>query len=272
MAGDRAREYWDHVAQKLEGKYYLNELLGEHKRNIHLKLVERWGQSRQHGKILKTDLFEEALGTDDLLFHLRDGASQAMGVDVSPRIVERAKARAQASQGGSNCFVVADVRALPFASGSFDLIISNSTLDHFPVEADLKRGLSEISRALLSGGILIITMDNPSNPLVRLWRWLTHYLLEKAGLSPFYLGVTYTRRQLCDELERVGLQVTDSTAVQHLPFHWSAPLAWAVSTAGSARLEQHLLRLLETFEKLGHWKTRYLTGHYVAVKAVKPLP
>ena len=188
MGGDRVREYWDHVAQSLEGKYYLNELLGEHKRRIHLKLVERWGQSRQHGKILKTDLFEEALGTDDLLFHLRDRASQAVGVDVSPRIVRKAKSRAQVSQGGSNHFVVADVRTLPFANDSFDLIISNSTLDHFPAEADLKRGLSEISRALLPGGILIITMDNPSNPLVRLRHCFPMSSSRKRGSAPIIWG------------------------------------------------------------------------------------
>jgi hypothetical protein len=33
--------------------------------------------------------------------------------------------------------------------------------------------------------------------------------------------------------------------------------------------QRHILRGLMTFERLAHWPTRFLTGHFIAVSAVK---
>ena len=48
-------------------------------------------------------------------------------------------------------FRVADVRELPFGEGTFDAVIANHMLYHVP---DRPRALSEISRALRTGGTL----------------------------------------------------------------------------------------------------------------------
>ena len=62
--------------------------------------------------------------------------------------------------------VVADVRSLPFAEASFGVVFSGSTLDHFESAADIQRSLGELYRVLRPGGTLILTLDNPANPLI----------------------------------------------------------------------------------------------------------
>ncbi len=64
--------------------------------------------------------------------------------------------------------VVSDIRNSPFKTESFDQIISNSTLDHFTNKNDIIVSLKELRRMLKPEGVLIITLDNPSNPVVYL--------------------------------------------------------------------------------------------------------
>ena len=66
-------------------------------------------------------------------------------VDLSPRMVELARARGIDAQVG-------DVQELPFADGSFDVAVAAWMLYHVP---DLDRGLAELARVLEPGGRLV---------------------------------------------------------------------------------------------------------------------
>ena len=54
----------------------------------------------------------------------------------------------------------------------------------------------------------------------------------------------------------------------------------ALAVAGSRFLERHasartqdrFLDILAGFEQLEHWPTRYLSGHFIAIRALKPGP
>ena len=81
------------------------------------------------------------------------------GIDVSPAIVADAVARNPGLEA-----VVADVRSLPFAEASFDVVFSGSTLDSFESSADSQVALGELCRVLRPGLTLILTLDNPVNP------------------------------------------------------------------------------------------------------------
>ena len=71
-------------------------------------------------------------------------------VDVSPRMVELARARGVEAQVG-------DVQELPFADDSFDIVVAAWMLYHVP---DLDRGLGEIVRVLEPGGRLVAVTNS----------------------------------------------------------------------------------------------------------------
>jgi len=257
-------EYWNHVAGRMAGRFHLDELSGEHKRNAHLSLLARWAAVTSNKTVLKTDLFEEALGPDHFLFHLAKLTSNVVGIDISSVIASRASIRSRQHGFNLGRYICCDVRQLPFNSDSFDLVISNSTLDHFSNEGDIIAALHELRRVLRSSGILIITMDNKGNltePFFRLWMLL--------GLGPFFVGKTYSIGQMRHVLESVGFRVEDATAIIHSP-RFITVRTIRILHKLSARKFDPLIRkglaLLDMFEKR---RTKYLTGLYVAVKAVK---
>jgi len=112
--------------------------------------------------LLKTDLFDEVAHRGLVRRLLRSGLD-VTGIDVSPVIVDQAVARNPGLRG-----VQADVRQLPFAAEQFDAVFSGSTLDHLESSAAIGAALAELGRVLKLGGRLILTMDNPGKPLIRL--------------------------------------------------------------------------------------------------------
>jgi SAM-dependent methyltransferase len=71
-------------------------------------------------------------------------------VDISPRMVELARARGIDAQIG-------DVQALPFADASFDTAVAAWMLYHVP---DVDRGLAELARVLEPGGSLVAVTNS----------------------------------------------------------------------------------------------------------------
>jgi SAM-dependent methyltransferase len=71
-------------------------------------------------------------------------------VDVSPRMVELARARGIDAQEG-------DAQQLPFADGIFDTVVAAWMLYHVP---DVDAGLAEMARVLTRGGALIAVTNS----------------------------------------------------------------------------------------------------------------
>ena len=266
--GNKA-EHWDHVAREWVQKGYSNELLAEHKKKTYLDLIARWSNVASAQSILKTDLFQEASGPDQFLFDLGQVNGNVIGIDVSREIVGRAKSRANAYGVDASKYLCCDVRHLPFRDNSISLIISDSTLDHFPREADIVIALKELGRALRPGGVLILTLDNKTNPtyppyiIFRLWM--------RMGLSPYFIGKTLSLKKLSQNLAEIGLEVSESTAI----FHYPHPdglirlLERSLRKLSRGKLDNAIRRGLALLDGLERKRTKYLTGRYIAVKAVK---
>jgi ubiquinone/menaquinone biosynthesis C-methylase UbiE len=77
---------------------------------------------------------------------------QFHGIDVSPRMIDKAKEHT--GEGDSTHFLVGDAEALPFADASFDLVICTNSFHHY---RDPGQVLQEIRRALRPGGQVRIT-------------------------------------------------------------------------------------------------------------------
>jgi SAM-dependent methyltransferase len=81
--------------------------------------------------------------------------SELVGVDIDPALIAAAEERGRRRR--VNAFVIeADVRALPFESGSFDLAIDFGTCYHVSGgELGARLALGEIARVLRSGGLFV---------------------------------------------------------------------------------------------------------------------
>jgi SAM-dependent methyltransferase len=219
-------------------------------------LLAEWLPPGRARRILKTDLFDEAVGTG-LVPTLALRADEVVAIDVSPAVVETARRRHPDLDG--RC---ADTRELPFADGTFDVVISNSTLDHFDAIDDVRASLAELHRVLEPGGRLLITLDNGANPLVLLRNALPAWPLRKLGVVPYPVGATCGPRGLRRLLAGAGFEVEAARAVMHCP-RLAVRAAASLAPGRSKRLLGAVLGL----ERLGATPLRYVTAQFVAASA-----
>jgi demethylmenaquinone methyltransferase / 2-methoxy-6-polyprenyl-1,4-benzoquinol methylase len=113
-----------------------------------------------------------ASGTGDIAFLLHDRDVQTIGLDVTRRMIELAKAKRPPAR--SPAFVVGDMMALPFPSGSFDVVTAGYGLRNVP---DLTAAIDEMYRVLRHGGqALSLDFDRPTGGMVR-WVYLLYLSL-----------------------------------------------------------------------------------------------
>jgi ubiquinone/menaquinone biosynthesis methyltransferase len=102
-----------------------------------------------------------ACGTGDLASGLASRGARTVGLDLTPRMVELARAK----HGGAVAFLVGDMMALPFRSASFDVVTTGYGLRNVP---DLAGAIDEIVRVLRPAGrLLSLDFNRPRPPVVR---------------------------------------------------------------------------------------------------------
>jgi SAM-dependent methyltransferase len=257
--------YWDEVLWETRRGRPL-DAWRDYMRRVYGRLLHDWLPPLVGGRSLKTDLFEEAVTPHHVLPDLGPGS---VGLDLSLAVVQAARARLS-STPGSFQFVVGDARRLPLRAGTIARIFCGSSLDHFTHRADIATSVAELARILAPGGVLVVTFDNPHNPVVWLRNRLPFVWLRRLGLVPYYVGPTYGRVEAHRRLESLGLSVTHVTAVGHAP---RAPAIWLSALADylpRSERRPRAARVFEWFERFGRWPTRYRTGYYLALRAEKP--
>jgi SAM-dependent methyltransferase len=194
---EHGRHTWDLAAVHVSHHPYLDPRMAQTKRDAHLELLRRWLPDLESAAVLKTDLWEEGITGDELLFTLARRARSAAGVDISEQ------ATARAADGAAEANVTVDLKcapigSLPFADGEVDAVVSTSTLDHIPPGERLP-ALLELGRVLVPGGVLVITCDNAEN----VGDWLLG-LCARLGLVPFPLEAPLSLAELRDLVDRAG--------------------------------------------------------------------
>lgn len=254
LGGGRARQPNDWSSDSLWRHY--SDLLN-------VALLSRWMPTHPVDSLLKTDLFDEAT-TDGLHPFLILCAKRVIAIDVSFPIVGAARLRHSQLQA-----VETDVRHLPFSDSTFDVIVSNSTLDHFRSKEEISISLRELYRVLRPKGELILTLDNLANPLIAVRNALPFSWLSRLGILPYYVGVTCRPRGLCILLEQVGFKFLHLDTVMHCPRVLAVLTARWMQKYSTPSTQRHFLRFLMAFEFLSRLPTCFLTGHFIAAKVIK---
>ena len=105
-----------------------------------------------------------ACGTGDLALLARAAGADVTAVDITPRMIALARAKAR-TRGARARFLVADMAALPLPDACVDVVTTGYGLRNVP---DLDAALREIHRVLKPGGrLLSLDFNRPSSRPLR---------------------------------------------------------------------------------------------------------
>lgn len=108
-----------------------------------------------------------ACGTGDIAFELACRGADVVGLDITLRMIELARAKRAEASGLPLAprFLVGDMMALPFPDQSFDVVTTGYGVRNVPV---IETALVEIRRVLRPGGrFLSLDFNRPGHPIVR---------------------------------------------------------------------------------------------------------
>ncbi len=107
---------------------------------------------------------------------------EVIGLDIVSEALDSNRCRAKKEEINNLTFVNYDGTDFPFASGSFDWIVTRYALHHFP---DIEHSIEEIQRCLKTGGRLFISDPCPNECDTE--RFVDDYMrLKKDGHIRFY--------------------------------------------------------------------------------------
>ena len=203
----KQREHWDALARKMPDVFPAPST--QYYRRSEIALIQRCIGSLQGKRVLKLDLWNEAVNTR-ILHWMRSQGAEAFGLDFSREVTARAH---QNSQGAEDSLYLleADIRHLPFESHSFDFVYTMGTIEHIDEYQD---AVQEVQRVLKVGGKAIIGVPHKWNIFLRP---LMVKALELFGKYPYGPEKAFSYGELRRVIERSGLQVRRRSGILAFP-------------------------------------------------------
>jgi demethylmenaquinone methyltransferase/2-methoxy-6-polyprenyl-1,4-benzoquinol methylase len=173
-AADAVRDMFSAIAPRYD---LLNHVL-----SLHTDRYWWWRAARSFRHILRRPgavVLDLCCGTGDMSLALYRSAAAGVkiaGADFSPAMLERARRK---GAGLPLEWIEADALRMPFAAGSFDLVVSAFGFRNL---ANYDRGLEEIGRVLKGGGeIGILDFGEPRGLIGKLYRVYFRHVLPRLG-------------------------------------------------------------------------------------------
>jgi ubiquinone/menaquinone biosynthesis methyltransferase len=135
-----------------------------------------------------------ACGTGDIAFALAARGAQVVGLDITHRMLQLARAKGRGPR-----FVTGDMLALPFGNNAFDVVTTGYGLRNVP---DLSRALAEARRVLRPGGTFVsLDFNRPANSFVRA-AYLSYLTIVGSILGYILHGDPDTYRYIPESIRR----------------------------------------------------------------------
>ena len=199
-----------------------------------------------------------------------------VATDYVPALLERARDRASAERLDLECRE-GDAEALPFADGSFDVVVSTFGVMFTP---DQDRAAAEMMRVCRRGGRIGLANWTPEGFIGQVFKTIGKHVAPPAGArSPALWG---TRARIAELFEPRAASI--KSAQRHFVFRYRSPEHWldffkswygpvlktfaALQPAGQAALRRDLLALIAQFNRSGDG-TMVVPSEYLEVVITK---
>lgn len=191
---DDGRAYWDRHAKNYDRS--LRFLGGPMPRTLELTVAAVRGARR---------VLEVGAGTGVITMAIAPEVEELVATDYSATMVTMVHRRARLGGFGHVLCEQADVHALPYDDGSFDVVVAGNILHLLP---DLPGALAALLRVLRPGGKLVAPTFCHDETVLS---WCVSRAL---ALTGFPGRRRFTSRSLVAALEQAGLRVTSSETLR----------------------------------------------------------
>lgn len=265
---ERQRRDWDRIAASVRDFYAAPST--QYYRRCEMALLERSVGSLRGKRVLKLDLWNEAFNTR-ILDWMREQGAEVVGLDLSRVVAFRARrnardarnARDVRSKGHAPALLRADIRELPFAAGSFDVVYTMGTIEHID---EYREAIREVHRVLKAGGRAVVGVPHKWDLFLRP---LMVWILEAFGQYLYAPEKSFGARELRQDVERTGLKVVERTGILTVPgFLRMADLFFYTRGLPFYRLSPLFLAPFQFAETRWRWPGRF--GYLLTVVADKP--
>jgi SAM-dependent methyltransferase len=171
-ASNRSAAFYDSLAHAYDRLYPdWGEAIAGQGRALHELVTARLGPGPHR-------ILDAAAGIGTQLIGLAAHGHEVAGSDLSRTATRRAQAEC-ARRHTPAALAVADLRALPFADGSFDAVLCiDNALAHLMDAEEVTRGLRELGRVARPGGVVLVSTrdyeqaraEHPPGTLPQVWR------------------------------------------------------------------------------------------------------
>lgn len=202
---------------------------------------------------------------------------EVTAADYVPRLLEGARERAAADRLAIE-LREADAEALPFADGSFDVVMSTFGVMFTP---DQERAAAQLLRVCRPGGRIGLANWTPEGFIGQVFKTIGRHLPPPAGVkSPALWG---TRARIAELFEAQAASI--EMAQRHFVFRYRSPGHWlevfrtfygpllkafaALEPAAQQALEADLMALIGRFNRSGDG-TMVVPGEYLEVVITRP--